>query len=509
MQKPAYLCIYFLKCNNMVRENLVKILLVDDVQITLDSLMEAIPETLNHMDVSVDAYKPPKGCTEDSVIQEICERKFDDERGFDILLMDYRFKNASFNGADVGKKIKERYPDRKVVLISEYEVIPAAGLDGICVKDDVLSVINNYLFRPIDVGIVGYGRFGDALLRQLLGLEEVRKIYLSSDKLFAGFTDEQFFDGIEQVRKTSKVAAPCKLEEVCEKSDVIAYCSSTLSGDRVVFLANSTLPFQKDRRTIFPTERNTFNNFFKVYNKSENKPLILIFSNPPPYLIRMGLLQGIPKEKVTCTCEPDLSRFIASLPQHLLEKEVEFSKAAEALLTGVHGDPRLAYALKYQDLMGKHSSELDAALEKSVQMANRAARARYGIGRAPDIPSLSNVHFFKDFSRYRSSMGNFHLFREFKYRGATYEGVALYPARVNYHGGVSSVLNEEKIEEIGMQEFNKANAAYLAEQTSLFESTMRLPAPANAKEDVLHLEELGFSFSPYKAEVLRKLQRMR
>ncbi len=491
----------------MVRKSLVKIRLVDDSQVILEGLEQSLPATLDHMDVEVSSFNPPRGCTETSAVRGITQEPFD------ALLIDYRFEHAPLKGSEVGLKIKKMYPDRKVILMSNYEVAPVFGLDGICKKEDVLSTIERNLLRPIDVGIVGYGRFGDALLKQLLVLEEVRNIYLCSEKLFAIYGVDQFYDGIEQPRRNSKVIAPCKLEEVCEKSDVVAYCSSTLSGNRIVFLMNSTAPFERDRRIIFPTERNAESHFFASYKKSENKPLVLKLNNPPPYSIKMGVMQGIPPEKITCTCEPDLSRLIAAIPPHILERAIEegidFQKAAETLLTGVHGDPRLVYSSEYQEFMRKHSSDLDAALETSVQMANRAARARYGIGRAPDIPSMSNVHFFQDFARFRGHMGNFHLFRAFEYKGVAYEGVAMYPAKVNYHGGISVALDEEEIEGIGRDKFDRANAVYLAGQTDFYKQTMLLPAPGEVRDDVLHLDKLGFKFEPYKAEMIRRLQRMK
>jgi len=277
---------------------------------------------------------------------------------------------------------------------------------------------------------------------------------------------------------------------------------------------NSTTPFEKDRRIIFPTERNTAGYFFDAYCKSKNKPLVLVFSNPPPYLIRIGIDNGIPPEKITCPCEPDLSRFLACVPPSILEEDIKgikFSQILPLLLTGVHGDPRLIYAPEYQEFMRKHSSELDAALEKSVEMANRAARSRYGISRTPDVPPQTNVHFFQDFARFRSSMGNFHLSREFRHNRASYKGVAMYPANVCYKKdeGITVVLNKDKVEEIGRPEFDAANAVYLAGQKDFYERTMGLETPTNVGEDVSHFEKLGFRFVIPRYQLIKKLRTMK
>ena len=118
----------------------VRVVLVDDHEMVLEGLKAMLAPFASRVEVVGEAVGAEKAMT---VIDELEP---------DIVLCDIRM--AGVSGLDLCREIRERHPDRKVILLSVY--------------DD-----EQYLFQAMRVGASGYllkGISSDELVRQLEGV---------------------------------------------------------------------------------------------------------------------------------------------------------------------------------------------------------------------------------------------------------------------------------------------------------------------------------------------------
>ena len=119
----------------------VRVVLVDDHEMVLEGLKAMLAPFASRVEVVGEAVGAEKAMT---VIDELEP---------DIVLCDIRM--AGVSGLDLCREIRERHPDRKVILLSVY--------------DD-----EQYLFQAMRVGASGYllkGISSDELVRQLEGVQ--------------------------------------------------------------------------------------------------------------------------------------------------------------------------------------------------------------------------------------------------------------------------------------------------------------------------------------------------
>lgn len=119
----------------------VRVVLVDDHEMVIEGLKAMLAPFASRVEVVGEAVGAAKAMT---VIDELEP---------DIVLCDIRM--AGVSGLDLCREIRERHPDRKVILLSVY--------------DD-----EQYLFQAIRVGASGYllkGISSDELVRQLEGVQ--------------------------------------------------------------------------------------------------------------------------------------------------------------------------------------------------------------------------------------------------------------------------------------------------------------------------------------------------
>ena len=120
--------------------NAVRVVLVDDHEMVIEGLKAMLAPFSSRVEVVGEAVGAEKAMT---VIDELEP---------DIVLCDIRM--AGVSGLDLCREIRERHPDRKVILLSVY--------------DD-----EQYLFQAMRVGASGYllkGISSDELVRQLDGV---------------------------------------------------------------------------------------------------------------------------------------------------------------------------------------------------------------------------------------------------------------------------------------------------------------------------------------------------
>ena len=135
----------------------VRVVLVDDHEMVIEGLKAMLAPFSSRVEVVGEAVGAENAI---SVIDELAP---------DIVLSDVRM--AGISGLDLCREIRERDPDRKVILLSVY--------------DD-----EQYLFQAMRVGASGYllkGISSDELVRQLEGvqagstaIDETVKTHLSS-----------------------------------------------------------------------------------------------------------------------------------------------------------------------------------------------------------------------------------------------------------------------------------------------------------------------------------------
>lgn len=119
----------------------VRVVLVDDHEMVIEGLKAMLAPFASRVEVVGEAVGAEKAMT---VIEELEP---------DIVLCDIRM--AGVSGLDLCREIRERHPDRKVILLSVY--------------DD-----EQYLFQAMRVGASGYllkGISSDELVRQLEGVQ--------------------------------------------------------------------------------------------------------------------------------------------------------------------------------------------------------------------------------------------------------------------------------------------------------------------------------------------------
>ena len=120
--------------------NAVRVVLVDDHEMVIEGLKAMLAPFSSRVEVVGEAVGAEKAMT---VIDELEP---------DIVLCDIRM--AGVSGLDLCREIRDRHPDRKVILLSVY--------------DD-----EQYLFQAMRVGASGYllkGISSDELVRQLEGV---------------------------------------------------------------------------------------------------------------------------------------------------------------------------------------------------------------------------------------------------------------------------------------------------------------------------------------------------
>jgi len=119
----------------------VRVVLVDDHEMVIEGLKAMLAPFASRVEVIGEAVGAEKAMT---VIEELEP---------DIVLCDIRM--AGVSGLDLCREIRERHPERKVILLSVY--------------DD-----EQYLFQAMRVGASGYllkGISSDELVRQLEGVQ--------------------------------------------------------------------------------------------------------------------------------------------------------------------------------------------------------------------------------------------------------------------------------------------------------------------------------------------------
>ncbi|MDO8508215.1 MAG: response regulator [Nanoarchaeota archaeon] len=372
-------------------------------------------------------------------------------------------------GFRLAYNLKKSKPNRRIIGISGYEEpqgrnltpeesLEYSGVRRVSLREDIgcegiaegvfddfwfkasdpnklLTKIGNKKFIPIDVGMVGFGRFGSEFAKILIKAPSINTI--------KGYSEHSPLEEIATTLdpyKEGKIKffeGKDGLEKVLDGTEMVIITSSAVKREQI-----ESIPHGPDRAEFFPFEKEKIGGYLKRIKNYGYKGLILILTNPIGHLLEYGHRLSIPHYQLTSPFNTDFYRLENSLDKNL------FKVGDKKRFVGIHGIPKICL-LDILLINKKNYNKIKNAENECVQKGLEIARAYSRTGVISEEPVRNLIEFFDDFASLRPHPEkSAYCYHSLNYEDSRSEGFVATPASFIYKPFLGIVRDEEKIEKL-------------------------------------------------------------
>lgn len=311
----------------------------------------------------------------------------------------------------------------------------------------LLNGIRKVALKPLNIGIMGMGKIGRALMTELVTKNYINhiKIYTESfplDLVAIDIYDPQIYRGGRSLdEKISKVSC---FGELMEDTDILVLCTSAKRSDEMVALCK-----ELDRSDAYKFENDKFGRLFtEVRENCYNKPVLNI-SNPVSHLLEKGRRTGLNPSKLGAMFQPDYYRTFKEFNHYPALVQYYHDSGdfnVNKSIIGFHGDVKLLLPKSDNHQMMKTLEEMAKKIEGAANLigwkSQEAQKKSYDAGNSP---VTTNALSFEYLARYQQLPFNFHTFVRIKQKSQEYSGYVAVPVKIDWKDDIHFYLDRDAI----------------------------------------------------------------
>jgi hypothetical protein len=374
---------------------------------------------------------------------------------------------GSITGATIARQFSHKFPNSLRIGMSGYSTHSARANYGEDTPEQfdsyfqkpidtcsLLHSIRKSVFKPIHVGVIGYGDYGRAISRELAKRREVAGVYVWSQR--ADTSKLPLLQEEISASLFSKLKRVPSLERLCAlQPDVIVIASSALRLSEEL-----DIPHSADRH-----ELNLYNNAhvqkFSRELADRGFPGICFYQgNPISGHLMSAQEAGLSPHRVSSIFQPDTNRILNPLGTNpKIASEVEhdagFIRELQYHVMGIHGEPQIVPSARLRDILGEDFAKVKKFAERYARsIPKKAYRVSRGSSIPHTYPAESIASSICELARFNENPTfNLYTYHKVNTRDEEYRGFIATPAEIDYSHPFPAIQpSTKKINELGFNE---------------------------------------------------------